>query len=266
MSSVIRIAENELSRLVRQPSLILVMIILLALSALNSITEAQYLQGSDFRYDAFFSPGLENVFYFISLYTSVLAMFIGIMPIAEDRSAGRMNTLLAKPVYRRDVLAGKFAGALALILLAAAISVLLGVAILLILYGGPASPIEACLRIGTYILLLFLNCTLTTATIMAIGIVVKNLFGTLICAGSLFFFQWQLSIHGTVYQMLGDLIYLDQRILFFSTIGNGNIDLFVTSRSFFAWVSYAMPFIITMVVALLAIMSLSFYVFCREEG
>jgi len=266
VSKVVRIAENELSRLVRQPSLILVMIILLALSAMNSFTEAQYLQGSDRRYDVFFSPGLENVFYFVSLYTSVLAMFTGIMPIAEDRSAGRTHTLLTKPVYRRDVLAGKFAGVLALILLAAAVSVLMGVAILLIFYGGPASPVEACLRISTYILLLFLNCTLTAAITMAIGLVVKNLFGTLVCAGSLFFFEWQVSIHGTVYQMLGNLIYLDQRILFFTTIGRGNISLFVTSQSYFAWANYALPYIIAMVVALMIILSVSFYVFCREEG
>ncbi|MGA9142109.1 MAG: ABC transporter permease subunit [Methanocella sp.] len=266
MSKVLRIAENELSRLVRQPAIIAVVIILLALSAINGISEAKLVRGYDFGYDAFFSPALANVFYFVAIYTSALAMFTGALSIAEDRSAGSMQMLLTKPVYRRDVLAGKFAGALALILLTAAVCVLFGVAMLLIFYGGPVSPVEACLRVIAYIILLFLNCALTAAITMAIGIVIKNLFGTLICAGSLFFFEWQVSIHGTIYQILGDLIYLDQRIIFFTAIGNGNLDLFITSHSFFAWADYAMPFILGMVFGLIAVMSLSFYVFCKEDG
>ncbi|WP_424359020.1 ABC transporter permease [Methanocella sp. MCL-LM] len=265
MSQIILIAKNELSRLVRQPIIILLVCIVLALSAINGMSAAAFISDVNLGHDPFLIPGLGNAFYNNSIFLSALSAFIGVMAIGGDRSTNSIRVLLTKPLYKRDVLAGKYLGMLALILMIAAFCVLFGVAMLLIFFGGPESASEAIIRICTYVLMLFLNCALTAAITMAIGVLVKNLLGTLICVGSLFFFEWQVSLHGTILDLLGGFIYLNQRILFFTAIGPGNINLFLTDSPYLVWLDNASQYIVAMVIALLAFMSLSFYVFCRED-
>lgn len=257
------IASNELSRLVRQPIIIVIVCILLSLTAINGVTNADTLRGDNS--DRLFLEGVSNMFFFNSIYIAVISMFIGVLSIVEDRSSGSLRSLMTKPVYRRDVLTGKFVGTLTLIVLIATCCVLFGVAMILVFSGGPASPMDIFLRVGTYIPLLFLNCALMLAITMAVGIVVKDVFGTLICVGSLFFFDWLVNIPDSVSKMLGDLVYLNQRVLYATAFFPSKASLFDSSSSYSDWLDSALPFILAMVIALIVFLSLTFFIFCRED-
>jgi ABC-type transport system involved in multi-copper enzyme maturation permease subunit len=262
LSQSTAIAANELSRLVRQPVIIVIAFVLFALIAINGITNATTLQG--YGKDDRFLWGISSIFYFTSIYLTILSMFIGVMSIAEDRSSGSLRILLTKPLYRRDVLAGKLIGMMALLMLIAVCCVLFGAATIMIFSGGPTSTADVILRISTYIILLFLNCALTLTITMAIGVIVKNVSGTLICVGTLFFFDWLVNIPQPILKMIGNLLYLNQRILYFNTTAP-DAYLFDISSSYSEWFNHAWPFIIAMVIALMLFMSLTFFIFCRDD-
>lgn len=260
MSQIVKIASIELSRLVRQPAIVAIAIILLTLSAINGITTASTLPG--LYGDELFMTGLCNIFYYNSLYTMAISMFIGVMSISEDRSSGSLRTLLTKPLYRRDVLAGKFVGTLALIMLIVVCCALFGMAMIMIFSVGPESVADVGLRACTYLVLIFLNCALTLSITMAIGMAVKNSFGTLICIGVLFFFNWFAQIPRSVLEVLGNLIYLNQRVLYFNAV---NLDLFTIGSSYRDELYEAFPFIMGMLIATILFASFTFFLFCRED-
>lgn len=194
VNAVLRIAEKEFSDLVRSPLVVIVFVILCALMVINGAGCPVVLP---------MVSGLGNTYYTTSLYFTFASMCLGVMSIAGERSNGAMRALLSKPVYRRDVVAGKFLGMSALLLAMIIPVMLLDVSSIMVAYGGPVSLVDVVARMGSYAIVLLFNCMLTVGITMLFGILLKDLIEALALSISYLYLGW---FAGTQYMNYLDLI------------------------------------------------------------
>ena len=86
--------------------------------------------------DVFIGVGLSQVFFNISQYCSVAALVLGLLSVAGDRKRV-LGVLLTKPVLKRDVVAGKFIGLSAFMLLLITVTYLLVSLLITLALPGP---------------------------------------------------------------------------------------------------------------------------------
>lgn len=273
MNPVLFVANNELSRIIKHPLVITTSIILFLLSIINgrgsvhliSPVLSEYLQAGK---DPFLFIGFGNTYYHTALLMLVLSFSIGLLFIAEDRAKGTIRVLLSKPLYRRDIIAGKFLGLSMFISILSAIMVLLNVSTIMFFYGGPLSMDELAIRVISNIILLSLSCIETLGIAMFIGLLFKNIYRLLIVAGTLLCFEWLYNIPVFIYKIIGDLIIIFPHHLYLKATWPGGQTnyLFDTTVPYFDWLSAALPYIVLSLVAILAIFFITCYVFNKEES
>jgi len=114
MNPIFIIVKQQFSDIIREPLVIFIILVLVVLSIINGLASTDLLHYADESLsdgnDHFLSIGLSNTLYHTSILLSILSMFIGILTVAEERISGSIGVLLTKPLYRRDVISGKFAG------------------------------------------------------------------------------------------------------------------------------------------------------------
>ena len=184
------IAVREFSNLVRNPLVIVTVVVLCILVLVNgagcSITLPIFKR---MGYSDVFMVGVGNTFHNTSLILSFLSLCMGIISIAGERSNGSIRVLLTKPVYRRDVIAGKFLGINALILLLATFILVVCVSSVMVSYGGPESTI-AILKLLTYVFLLYVFCSIMAGMMLLFGIIFKDLSVALVFSVSYLYLSW----------------------------------------------------------------------------
>jgi ABC-type transport system involved in multi-copper enzyme maturation permease subunit len=267
MSSILRIARHQFSDIVRQPLVIIIICILFVLSILNGAASESLLHNADHYLldgnDHFLSVAMSNTLYHTSILLSALSMFIGILTIAEERFSSSLGVLLAKPVYRRDILAGKFIGLSIFLLILTIAVILLCVSSIMVFYSGPSSTGEAIMRISSYIAVLFLNCTLTLSIALLIGVVFKNIVEVLIFSGIFLCLDW----YYTLPQFMAGFKAIIPAGLYFTILdGVNNNYLFNTSVDYGTWLNAAFPYVIFLCTAIVSVFLFSCYVFNLEDG
>jgi len=262
-STIILLAQNEFIRIIRHPLVIIMSIVLFTLAIINAAGCSVLLPNikSTEVGDVFFL-GMSNTLHDTSLILSFLSMSIGIVSISNERSNGSLRVLMTKPVYKKDIITGKFIGINALLILLISIIVSLCVSTLMISYGMPFSLTDAFLRIGSYILILYLICILMSGLVMLFGIIFKNLHIALVLSVSSLYLAWF-----TVLPInFGDLRMLNPVVLYlFITSGMGH-HIFDSIFPYMAWASAALPLIILMLFEIIAIFLIDCVLFIKEEA
>lgn len=270
MSSITVIARNEFSRILMNPLTIVISCLLLLQAAISGVASPYLLPMADHFQDGndhFLKPVMGNLATNTTILLSVLSMFIGILSIPEERWNGSMRVLLTKPLFRRDVYAGKFLGNALFILLFIITYMLICVSMVMVFSRGPESVSEAVLRIGTFILLLFMMCLLSLAFSMLVGVVFKDLYAVLIVNGMALCIEWFNGIPQFLYDKLGALYYLNPSnyyLSFLMGLGN-NTYIFETRTPYHVWLSGAVPYIILFVLVIAGLFLLTSYLFVKED-
>jgi ABC-type transport system involved in multi-copper enzyme maturation permease subunit len=96
----------------------------------------------------------------ISIFGTLIAIFIGISLVYKELERRTIYVLLAKPVYRHEFILGKYLGLLCTLLVNVVIMAV-GVALTLAFHGGVG--LDAILRLIPAVYLIFLSLALTTA-------------------------------------------------------------------------------------------------------
>jgi ABC-2 type transport system permease protein len=263
--NVIRlVARSEFDKAKGNPVTILIACLIFIEVILNS---AGYSSGLDtlqnrVTYDVFFRDGLEGIVYSISMLCTIMAIAIGVLAMAWDRPS--TGLLLTKPLYRTDVMAGKFFGICTFLLLFIGI-VVMGTSLLVMsFYRPPSSWAEFGLRVPTYILVIFLNCAYNLAIAMLFGAMFGSVLEAVGITVTYFFIEW----YGNLTSVLGDFKVLNPMILEFSILGNpgeGGINLLVTTVPFFDWLNSAAPYIIFNVAGITILFIAGLYMFARSD-
>jgi ABC-type transport system involved in multi-copper enzyme maturation permease subunit len=96
----------------------------------------------------------------ISIFGTLIAIFIGISLVYKELERRTVYSLLAKPVHRHQLILGKYLGLLFTLLVNVAIMTA-GLILTLMYHGG--GQLQACVRLVPIVYLIFLSLALTTA-------------------------------------------------------------------------------------------------------
>lgn len=269
---IITIAGNEFRRIIFDPLAIAVFIFLLIFMFLNSVRNAANLpleiglyMNRDFSISSF-----NNILYNLKLYCSIVAVFIGAMSLAEERSRRSFSILLTKPLYRRDIILGKFLGLNAFMLLFVAANCVVYALFIFLFARMPDSMPEFVIRFVSLVLIVFFECALAMGTAIMAGILFKNVLQSAIMAVTYLFVVWQSPLLGILSTIgIGDIgILLDPSALSFRILSgssNGPLELLDTSIGYMSWLGASLPFLVLMVLEILVILIVDCMVFIRNE-
>jgi ABC-2 type transport system permease protein len=266
---VSKIARNEFIRVLDNPIIIVIGIILLAIGYINAagdfntlINIATFLQCDGLLY------GYGQVFYYTNFICGIMAAFLGVMAISGDRFTGSFNVLLAKPVYRRDFIIGKYIGLTGFIVLFLMLEMIVYFLMLLFFYGEPLSLSEIIVRVSAYIFVLTLDLVLVMGLAMLIGIMCKNILTASSLVVTYLSFEWFWNQSTSMISMIINFplspYMLTGRILFGSGIENDN--LFNSTVQFNIWLFSALPEIIIMALIALAVLLINCHIFTRSDN
>ncbi|MDI6897872.1 ABC transporter permease [Methanocella conradii] len=270
LSQIYIISSNEFDRIMGHPLIIVVSCLLFIITLLNAMGGSHLLSELEetAKCDIFIRYGFGQIFYITSLLCTVVALFLGVTSMAEDRSNNYLNNLLTKPLYRRDVIIGKFLGINVFLMLLIIVSFLGCSFFLMIFYKSPDSFVEYILRVSSLILALFFECSLTVGIAMFIGIAFKNLVESIAVAMTYLFVEYYgfLNQYVETVSYLRDLQLLSPHILYYMIFnGNERALLIDTSVSYLDWFNAAMPFIILIVLEIFVFLLLDCTMFTKFE-
>jgi ABC-2 type transport system permease protein len=268
------VAKSEFATIIRNNIVTVFVGFILMLAVVNSagFSVMQDMYGSH-THDSGFYIGISNLFYDLSTYFSFLAMCVGVISIAEERSRGSLRVLFTKPLYRRDVIAGKFLGISMFLLLIIALTITLFVSIEMIFYGGPSSLFDLFFRIGTYVVMSFLNSCFTLGLVMLFGILM-DMGEALVISVAFIIYEW-LAQMGTIttaltlISPLKDVALIDPAVLYlkvFLPVRGGDHALFAIGQPYVVWLQNAYPYLLLMVLELVLIILVDCALFSREEA
>jgi ABC-2 type transport system permease protein len=265
-NKILLVTSHQLQDVLREPLVILIALILIGLSIINGAASAKQVHLADLQLtdpsDHFFSIGISNALYHTSILLSALSMFIGALTIAEEKADGSLRVLNTKPVYRRDVYVGKFAGLSAFLLLLTIVITMLCASTLMIFYRSPYSTEEFIIRMATFTVVIFLSCVLTLGISMLIGIWLNNLLSILIYIGTFLCLDWFFTLPRT-FEMLRLLI---PTSLYYTIIeGGGGRTILNTANAFPLWLDGALPFIMFMIIEIAVVFVVSSNIISRSE-
>ncbi len=258
LSSIFAIASNEFKRVALEPLSIVVFIFLLLLVFLEGLGNSVSPEISG-GLIAHFIYGL----YVIGQYFAAVAVFIGATSLAEERSRNSLFILLTKPLYRRDIVIGKYLG-LSTFLVLFILSVYLAYTmVLFVLVGMPASMADFILRFISLALIMFLVSSLAMSMAMLAGVLFKNVLQAALVAVTFFFIVW----YSPLLNNLGALSSLSPFMLSFQIImGNSSSYMLLDPTiSYMTWLSAALPFLVFNVLEIIAILSVDCMMFVRRE-
>ncbi|AFC99490.1 hypothetical protein Mtc_0726 [Methanocella conradii HZ254] len=259
------IAENEFLRLLRHPVIIIFVIVLCAMSVINAAGQSVHgpvtvSVGNPYV----FMDGIGQIYYFTTLVFWSLALCLGVVSVSIDRSNGVLRLLLTKPLYRRDVIAGKFFGASAVLLALIMFHLFLASLLLTIAFRGPEN-FDIVLKVVSIGVVLFISCTFTLGIAMVLGTVLKDALSASIACISYFFLGLYVEMPVSTEWLR---IVLSQSSLVNYWIFDNEVNIFLNNPPsiFSVWLGVAMPYIIFLALEALAVFLAACLLFNREEA
>jgi len=267
LDPVFHVASNEFSMLMDQPLTFIVALVILVFAvvyaAYNSIAIPQVLS-ADNDPSALINFGMENMFWYTTLFCSFLSLCVGIISISDDRSNGSIRILLTKPLYRRDIVAGKFVGGSLFLIVTVIATLLVSVSATLITYRGPVPYADLTIRTVSYSLLLSVYCILTLCIAMLIGAFFKDLSLALVASFSYLYFGL---VENVYFSDLGSLSIINPYSLYWSAFSTPlGKSVFDTSGPYTSWLSSAMPYIALLLLEIFIVFLLVCAIFNKEEA
>lgn len=253
------IASNEFRRVVFDPLSIVVFFFVLFLVLLNAIG----VSGSSSEEGHLSVTSLGFIFYDLVQYCAAVAVFAGALSMAGERSRHSLPILLTKPLYRRDVVLGKFLGLNAFLLIFVSAVYLAYAVLLFVLVGTPASGDDYTLRLVSVTLVLFLQSSLAMAIAMLAGAFFKKVLQATLVSVTLFFTVW----YCTTLNFFGSLSLLSPYMLSFKILEGGQnmLALVHADISYMTWLNSALPYIAFIVLEIIVVLAVSCMVFIRSE-
>ncbi|AFC99898.1 hypothetical protein Mtc_1142 [Methanocella conradii HZ254] len=268
MNALLVVARNEFSMVARNPIIVLFMGLMVVYTLVNDLGVIGTIRGYDMPIDyarAILSDvGFVNPF--MGGFFVLLTLCLGVVSIADERSKGSLGVMLAKPLYRRDLILGKLTGIAALLLLLMTITFVSFVSSLIVVYGNIGSMMEVIIRMSLFIFLLFAYCCFTLGVVALFSILFSK--GAALVA-SLAYFCYEWYSYGFIAPsdpFFGALRRFDPVQIFWNPLinvkGSGLQD---TALPLGEWINYSWPYITLLVLYVIIIMLVDSMIFNREE-
>lgn len=263
MSNVLAVAKNEFSLQAGSP-LVLVFCVLVLVYTLTSVAGYSASLSQDGSNPSNNLVTAVGGFSGESLLFAFLMMCVGILSVADERQSGSFRVLLTKPLYRKDVITGKFIGISTFLFLIIVLAFTLFASSMMAVYVGQVSVIYLVLCMVSLTFLMFLNCCFTLGIVMCLGLLFSKS-EAIIISIAFIAFEWLANV-GTLPYGLGSFQLIDPRYLYYYTLGSESVQLFNTSISFGSWFNSVLPYIVLMVAESVIIVLVCCMLFDREEA
>ncbi len=258
VKALYKIARLEFVRVMIHPIVPVACLIVFTVALLNGaggVIELKKLQAVDYSGDVLL-VGFGQSFGGISMICTVMAVFLGATMIPHERWKNSLNVLLAKPLYRKDYLLGKFVGLSAFMLLFNTFTLLLVGLTMIIFFRGPESDFEFTWRLIAYIFVLTLTCSLVIALNMFFGLVAKNILFVTAASITYVFFDWiwysDRIIGSGIISFLTPINLYSKLII--PSSGRVSIELFNTAVPPGQWLSAVIPFLALLLTEILVLL------------
>lgn len=190
MSNVLKIAKKELADLLGNiivPIVIFVYLIIILSSAYGIKDQVSGGIGNE---DQFVVIVLSSLYWDLKTYGGILALIIGFYSLSSEKVGSALSTIVAKPVYRDNIINGKLIGCTLFITCIFLLATALYLASLLIIVGPPFGKILAVfLEKSLVIVVLTLVCSLMIMCLsMLISLLVRDRGIALLSCAVLFVF------------------------------------------------------------------------------
>jgi len=259
-----KIAALEFYRILFNPLIVIFAVILLFIAFINAGGSRYffpYFQGD--HYDIVTRVGLNNIYDITSQICTLVAMFLGITLIVEDRGNSILKIVLTKPIYIRDIIIGKFLGANAFVLLLVVMTVVTFGVLEMFFYGLPGSMSEYAIRISLFIIIIFLECSAMMGLSMLVGSFLKNTLEAVAVTATIFF----IDRYGDVLtkHILDIYIISPSHLCFNAFNGNSQFLLTDTTVPIANWFNAALPYIVLMLLEIVVFLAINCYVSIKTE-
>lgn len=265
VNPILQVARNEFYILMEQPLTLIIALVILAISVIHAVGNSIILPQAA----SLFTPGgvlitmgMSNSYFYTTMFCSFLALCVGFMSISGERSNGSIQVLLTKPLYRRDVVAGKFIGGSIFMTVTVIVTLIVCVSSMLITYSGTLPYSELLVRTCLYGLILSIYCSITLGIAMLIGSLFKERSAALIASFCYLYFAL---IQTAYFEDLGSLKNIDPYLLYASAFCPIDKTVFDMSGSITSWLGSAMPYIVLLLLEIVLIFLLNCVVFNKEE-
>lgn len=263
------IAENEFKAIAANPLVIVVGVIVIFMAFINGyggyggssrIDVSYFKVGQDS-----FMQGLMQIWYNTVFICNIMAAFLGVISIAKERWTRSINVLLIKPLYKMDIVGGKFAGISVFLFIFISLVLAFTTVMLIIFFKEPLSYYELFMRLLAYIIILTGECSLVAALTMLVGSAVNNLIGSITLVITYIYAEWLSPI--TSLDVLsfitpeGLLIKMSNPI----TTSGYVTELFNTLVPFTQWLSDAAPYFIFMMLYIIAVLVINCWAFAKVD-
>lgn len=265
INPILQVARNEFSMLMDQPMTLIVAGVILIIALIHASGDANILPQSASLFppgEVFITMGMDNSYWYTTLFLSFLALCIGIISVSGERSNGTMRVLLTKPLYRRDVIAGKLLGGSLFMATAVLVTLVVCVVSMLITYRGTMPYFELFIRTCLYGVILSIYCSLTMGIAMLIGSFFKDRMVALIAAFCYLYFAL---IENTFFNDIGSLNKIDPYLLYTSAFSPIDKTVFDMNGTVTSWFSLATPYIALLILEIVIVFLVSCVILNSDE-
>jgi ABC-2 type transport system permease protein len=257
--TIYKIAGNEIRHFMSNPLIIIVSCILLIFAVLNGMGDARMLHSMEKNSpigDVFISVGLSQVIFSSTFFCTIVAVFLGATSMAENRTHSVLGLLLTKPLYRRDVVAGKFLGLNVLLFAMVAANQIVCSLLLMVYFRPPLAFEDFILRLSTYIVLFF-EASLCMGLMMIVGTVFRELLKVTLLSITFLYIDW----YSFLPNKLGVFNVLSPKLWAFIVTR----DLLITSIPYTGWLGDHFQHILLIIVMISLIFLVECYVFAGSD-
>ncbi|AFC99895.1 hypothetical protein Mtc_1139 [Methanocella conradii HZ254] len=266
MKAIFLVAKNEFNRIVRNPIAVVFGVLILVFATVYAMGCSASLPSIHFEeHDfIFFYMGIGNFYWMLSVFFAFFSMCVGIVSVADEQSSNSFRVLFAKPLYRRDIIIGKFLGIGTFLLIALALAIALISSLVILVYGGPESVSELVWRLGAFTFVSSLSCSVTLGLVMLLGIMLSKE-EALVVSLAYISFSW-LTQTNLIPQSFRDLIVIIPVDLFVKASCVRGNDLFTLTLPFDRWLGNALPYIVLLLAEAIILVLIDCVLFARKEG
>lgn len=264
-SQIVKIANNEITRIVLNPICIIIYIILVIFSFINLAGFTVYLSSSSghYTYSEIFFTMIQNFTGFTISTLTFLSMCLVMITFAEERINGSLQVIIAKPIYRLDLILGKFTGINAFLSIISLFTMVLFISMMIIYAGAPEPIFDAFIRVTILTILICTSNILTVGITMLIVLFFKNYVESLIL--SLFYIIIERFMLTKFILNIFDPFKIIDPSQLLTTIRFMNPELLDLNFPFEQWLTNALPYIVLLTFICIIIILLDCMMFSKEE-
>lgn len=265
---ILKISLNELIQTMVSPITAAILLFFFVFSIINAANFYSFVSmsnsvGIPIDYQQAFIDAVQNLTYILTAIIMFLSINLAIISFGDERSKGTLTILSAKPVYRRDIISGKYFGINAFLILLIIFIVSIFVSLMIMFFGTPESVMDILFRLVLQSILLMMYCAVSVGITILFVMLLKNNLEAYILSIFFVIVEW-LMLYPFILNYFDWFSTINPSKVFYNILGSGpgilNIHYPVG-----VWFGLAFPYVMLLIMEILAVFIFDLYLYGKME-